>query len=168
MTIDCMMEQIIGLLNLDPSFKSTHELRFGKKGSLSVNLAQNGWYDFEHQIGGGMLDFIVHHGQAKDRASAAQWLKENGLIAPSGPAQKTKPIERAHIYRDESGKPIKQSIKFMDGSWRQMGWYEGQWRPKVRGLRDIPYQLDQLAADTSVLSPLKHLSKLSNALCRTS
>ena len=149
MTIDCTMEQIIGLLNLEPSFKSTHELRFGKKGSLSVSLAQNSWYDFEHQTGGGMLDFIVHHGKAKDRASAAQWLMENGLIAPSGPVQKTKPIERAHIYRDESGTPIKKSIKFTDGSWRQMGWYDGQWRSKVKGLRDIPYQLDQLAADTS-------------------
>ncbi len=60
MTIDCTMEQIIKLLNLEPSFNSKHELRFGKKGSLSVSLAQNSWYDFEHQTGGEMLDFIVH------------------------------------------------------------------------------------------------------------
>lgn len=147
MSLDCTIKQIIELLNLEPSSKSKHELRFGRKGSLSVNLAQNNWFDFEQQIGGGMLDFLVHQGKAANRPSAAQWLKENDLIAPSEPAPQ--PVQRRHIYRDEKGTPIKQAIKYVDGSWRQMGYYEGAWRPKVKGLRDIPYRLEELVKDTS-------------------
>ena len=34
------------------------ELRFGKHGSLSVDLEKGTWYDHEQQIGGGSIDLV--------------------------------------------------------------------------------------------------------------
>jgi hypothetical protein len=50
---------------MKPSFSTQHELRFGTKGSLSINTKDNTWFDFEAQTGGGMLDFLVHCGRPK-------------------------------------------------------------------------------------------------------
>jgi len=109
MSLNCNIKQIEDLLDLKPSSTSIHELRFGKKGSLTVNLNQNTWFDFEAQTGGGMLDFIVHQNEAKDRPEAAKWLERHDLIAPSQSTLASKAVERAHIYRDQdhhSNKPL--------------------------------------------------------------
>ena len=143
MPLNCTMKQIVEMLDLKPSSSSSHELRFGKKGSLSVNLRQDIWFDYEAQTGGGMLDFVVHNGKASDQASAAKWLEENGLITPSQVPARKKAI-RAHIYRDEGGVPIKKAEKYPDGSWMQFGWHEGNWKTGVKGMRNIPYKLDEL------------------------
>lgn len=82
MSINCEIRQIVELLNMKPSFSTQHELRFGTKGSLSINTKDNTWFDFEAQTGGGMLDFLVHCGKAKSQQDAAKWLEEHGLIAP--------------------------------------------------------------------------------------
>ena len=148
MPLNCTMKQIVEMLDLQPSSSSSHELRFGKKGSLSVNLRQDIWFDYEAQTGGGMLDFVVHNGNASDQASAAKWLEENGLITPSQVPARKKAI-RAHIYRDEGGGPIKKAEKYPDGSWMQFGWHEGNWKPGVKGMRNIPYRLDELSSGGS-------------------
>ena len=85
----CDIKQVVELLNMQPSKTSQHELRFGKRGSLSVDLKNDVWFDHEHMVGGGILDLVVHHGSAQDKKSAAKFLSENGLIAnnDSAPAQ---------------------------------------------------------------------------------
>ena len=77
----CDIKQVVELLNMQPSKKSQYELRYGKRGSLSVDLKNNVWFDHEHMVGGGILDIVVHHGSARDKKSAAKFLSENGLIA---------------------------------------------------------------------------------------
>ena len=74
MAINCNIKQIVELLQLKPNFSSQDELRFGSKGSLCVNLKQNTWFDFEKHAGGGMLDFIVHHGIASHRPLSSRRL----------------------------------------------------------------------------------------------
>ena len=147
MSLNCNIKQIVDLLDLKPSSSSIHELRFGKKGSLTINLNQNTWFDFETQSGGGMLDFIVHQNEAENRPEAAKWLERHDLIAPSQSTPVSKAVERAHIYRDQDGSPLKQAIKYTDGTWKQFGWNEGKWKPGVKGIADVPYRLDELCED---------------------
>ena len=52
-------KQILG----EPTSTSSTELRFGSKGSLCINLESGTFFDFESDIGGGMVDFIKHHNQ---------------------------------------------------------------------------------------------------------
>lgn len=48
---------------------SSHELRFGKKGSLSIDLSKGTYFDHENQIGGGMIALIERE-RGKDNISS--------------------------------------------------------------------------------------------------
>jgi hypothetical protein len=145
----CDIKQVVDLLNMQPSKTSQHELRFGKRGSLSVDLKNNVWFDHEHMVGGGILDLVVHHGSAHDKKSAAKFLSENGLIANTDGAPRAQAVLRSHIYRNERGEPIRKATKYQDGRWRQHGCFDGDWKPTVKGLPNIPYQLEELFSDHS-------------------
>jgi len=145
----CDIKQVVELLNMHPSKTSQYELRFGMRGSLSVDLKNNVWFDYEHMLGGGILDLVVHQGFAQDRKSAAKFLSENGLMANTESAPKPQLMLRSHIYRNELGEPIRKATKYQDGSWRQYGYFNGAWEPTVKGLINIPYHLEELYSDHS-------------------
>ena len=149
MSITCSISEVVLALGMEPTIKKQYEYRFGNKGSLSVNLKTNQWHDFENQLGGGMLDLVVHQGKASDRSSAAKWLESLGLIANNSEPPRQKSLLRAHVYRDELGEPIRKAEKYEDGSWRQFRWSEGNWIAGTKGVRDIPYQLSELLEDYS-------------------
>ena len=58
---------------------SKAELRWGNRGSFSLNLAQGRWRDFEAGTRGGALD-LVQRETGLDRAGAVSWLREQGLL----------------------------------------------------------------------------------------
>ncbi|MDA8853667.1 AAA family ATPase [Amylibacter sp.] len=149
MSLDCTIKQIIEILGLIPTTRKKNELRFGSKGSLSVNLNENIWFDHETQESGGMLDFIVYQGKANDRSSAIRWLEENNLKGPIKMTNVRKKVIRHHTYRDENGSPLKQAVKYEDGSWKQFGWKDSDWKPGTKGIRNVPYRLDELHEDAS-------------------
>ena len=149
MSLDCTIKQIIKILGLEPTTRKKNELRFGSKGSLSVKLNDNIWFDHETQESGGMLDFIVYQGKANDRSSAIRWLEENNLKDPIKMTNVRKKVIRHHIYRDENGSPLKQAVKYEDGSWKQFGWKDSDWKPGTKGIRNVPYHLDELHEDAS-------------------
>ena len=76
MPFNCDIKLVTELLGLKPSSTTTYELRFGKKGSLSVNLKNNIWFDHEQHVGGGILDLVIKEGKAGDRQAAAKYLEE--------------------------------------------------------------------------------------------
>ena len=149
MSLDCTIKQIIEILGLEPTTRKKNELRFGSKGSLSVKLNDNIWFDHETQESGGMLDFIVYKGKAHDRSSAIKWLEENNLKDPIKMTNVRKKVIRHHTYRDENGTPLKQAVKYEDGSWKQFSWKDGDWKPGTKGIRNVPYHLDELHEDAS-------------------
>ena len=149
MSLDCTIKQIIEILGLEPTTRKKNELRFGSKGSLSVKLNDNIWFDHETQESGGMLDFIVYQGKANDRSSAIRWLEENNLKGPIKMTNVRKKVIRHHTYRDENGSPLKQAVKYEDGSWKQFGWKDSDWKPGTKGIRNVPYRLDELHEDAS-------------------
>jgi putative DNA primase/helicase len=75
---------------------SKHELRFGRKGSLSVvtSGAKAGlWYDFEHGVGGDLIDLIKHvHGATfREAASYAEHIIGSvPAVEPSPPCDHNK------------------------------------------------------------------------------
>ena len=62
---NCDIKQVTELLGMQPSKKTTYELRFGNRGPLS-KLKINVWFDHENGWGY-ILDLIVHCGEARDR-----------------------------------------------------------------------------------------------------
>ena len=112
MSISCDIKQVIEVLGMTPAKRSEYELRFGRKGSLSVNLKSNTWYDHEQQDGGGMLDLIIHKGMAKNRSEAAGWLKQRDLLANDASPPSKKPILREHVNRNDKGELVRKAVKY--------------------------------------------------------
>ena len=63
----------------EPSSRSGRELRYGRKGSLSVHLDKGTWRDHESATGGGVLD-LVKRERGCDTAGAMAWLESVGFV----------------------------------------------------------------------------------------
>ena len=148
MAAPCKIELVAQQMGLTPSSKKTNEWRFGNKGSLALDLKNDCFYDHEQKVGGGVLQFVIHKGAATNEREAAQYLRDCGLIADlTGPDSKTPTELRHHIYVDERGGWLRKATKFTNGDWRQYRWEDAQWKPKVAGVRNVPYGLDRLRDD---------------------
>ena len=66
----------------EPSSATRHELRYGRRGSLSVDLRNGTWYDFEEGTGGGILDLVCSERRCSPK-EALTWLRERGLLDDS-------------------------------------------------------------------------------------
>ena len=144
----CKITAAAELLDLKILSKSPSEWRIGNKGSLSLDLSKDCFYDHEHSKGGGVLVLIQHLGRASNSQEAAQFLEDNGLIENkrSASSKSKKPL-REHIYVDGSGKNVRKSVKYTDGSWKQFRWTEESWKPGVKGVPNPPYGLYRLLND---------------------
>ena len=148
MIAPCKITAAAELLDLKILSKSPSEWRIGNKGSLSLDLNKDCFYDHEHSRGGGVLDLIQHLGRASNSQEAAQFLEDNGLIENKRCAlPKSKKPLREHIYVDGSGKNVRKSVKYTDGSWKQFRWTEESWKPGVKGVPNPPYGLYRLLND---------------------
>jgi putative DNA primase/helicase len=56
------------------------EMRYGSRGSLSVDIKKGVWRDFETGEGGGVLDLVMREMKFSTRAEAAQWLEDEEFI----------------------------------------------------------------------------------------
>ena len=65
----------------NPRMSTVRDLRFGRRGSLSVRLDAGQWFDHESGVGGGVLD-LVAWARGGDRAAAARWLDAAGFTDP--------------------------------------------------------------------------------------
>ncbi len=63
------------------------ELRYGKNGSLSVDLVKQTWHDHEDQTGGGILELMQAFGGLA-KPEALEWLQNHGHLPPRDPPQK--------------------------------------------------------------------------------
>jgi hypothetical protein len=67
----------------EPSRKASREWRYGRRGSLAVNLTAGTWKDYESGEGGGVLALIERE-QSCNRAGAVQWAVSQGLLPENG------------------------------------------------------------------------------------
>ena len=68
----------------EPSSATQRELRFRRRGSVSVDLTHGLWFDYEADTGGGVLDLVMReHGCGK--AGALAWLEAGGFLHGHSP-----------------------------------------------------------------------------------
>ena len=58
------------------------DLRWRRRGSLSLNRKRGMWFDFESQEGGGVVDLVMRELNTS-RPTALQWLRNRGFLPPS-------------------------------------------------------------------------------------
>ena len=74
---DVLMEPVALRLLGEPTQKRGNEWRYGRRGSLSIDLANGRWFDHEANKGGGVFDLIQRQGYDQPAA----WLRSEGLMA---------------------------------------------------------------------------------------
>jgi hypothetical protein len=119
--------EIFGEPNGKLSSKS--ELRFGKNGSMAVDVEKGIWHDHEAGEGGGVLNLLrVRRGLVNGAGMA--WLKEHGHLEPK---EQSKPGRPRHVasyqYTDADGALLFEVCRFEPKTFRQRrpdgrgGWY---------------------------------------------
>ena len=68
----------------EPTSRTRTELRYGRKGSLSVRLDTGQWFDHEAGEGGGVLALVER--ERGSRPAALAWLEAEGFIGRRDPA----------------------------------------------------------------------------------
>ncbi|MDK3021721.1 VapE family protein [Cupriavidus taiwanensis] len=146
------MPQVAAILlgQPNPDCSKPTELRFGKRGSLSIDLENGVWHDHEANQGGGVLDLIARETGKTGRA-AIEWLERQG-IKPANDNQATAPRKRfnvvaAYDYYDADGVLLFQVCRLDPKDFRQRrpdG--NGGWSWSVKGVQPVPYRLPQLLA----------------------
>jgi predicted P-loop ATPase len=134
------------------AMSSERELRFGARGSFSVDLEKGTWYDHEVGEGGGVIDLVMRHHKLS-KADAVQFLTKSGLLADnlrrnSAQAAASKPrmnIKERYPYADENGTVLMEVCRMEPKDFRQRrpdG--NGGWVWNVKGVRNVPYRLPEL------------------------
>ena len=74
---DAVTRELLG----EPSASNKNELRFGRRGSLSVQLGKGVWFDHETGEGGGVIELVMRERQCS-RGEALAWLEARRYIEP--------------------------------------------------------------------------------------
>jgi len=73
-----------------PVRHTRREMRYGRKGSLRIDLEKGTFADFESGQSGGMLDLIQHR-KGGDAQTAWRWLQDHGLVPRQNRRDSTTP-----------------------------------------------------------------------------
>lgn len=148
-----LMEPVAKELLGEPNrkFSSATELRYGSRGSISVDLSKGTWYDFETAEGGGVAALIAR----QTRTEPSEWLKARGYgddapRKPNGSGGNVVPLRRIvkeFNYRDADGTMLFQVVRYEPKDFRQRRRDESRedgWNWSTKGIKQVPYMLPEL------------------------
>lgn len=78
LSIELVAHYLLGAPNRTQSTKT--ELRYGRRGSLAVDLKKNTFYDHQAGEGGGVLDLVCREQRFTSHREARDWLHDKGLV----------------------------------------------------------------------------------------
>ncbi len=154
-----VIEQVARSLWGEPNahLSSKKELRFGSRGSRSVDLQKGTWHDHENGEGGGCLALIKRE-IGRDGAEAVAWLHEHGLVEKpkANGSGGIGTITNTYAYTDEDGKLLFEVCRFTPKDFRQrVPDGNGGWTWKLGKCRRVLYRLPDLvkavAAEQTIL-----------------
>ena len=127
---EAVAADIFGACNEQRS-RPPEDVRFGNKGSVSVNYTEGKWYDFENKRGGGIKELIRVYKGIEGRDEAIAYAKEclNGekpseqqrAHAKGNENGQQREHEATYIYHDADGQVafevVRSAFKETDGSY---------------------------------------------------
>lgn len=165
--IEHVARLLLGKPNADQS--KPDNLRFGSRGSLSVDLAKGVWRDHETGQGGGVLDLIARE-VGKSGRDAVEWLERQGIHQPandnpppSAPKGRSR-IAATYDYVSEAGELLFQVCRMEPKDFRQRKPVDSGWSWSVKGVRQVPYRLPQMLEQPDALVFIPEGEKDADAL----
>jgi len=133
----------------DPREKKGHELRWGARGSKSVDLRKGTWFDFEANEGGGVIDMVRVYEGATLRSLPDILEKQFGIAKQKQNAiQPAKYISKIYEYVDQHGEVTYQVVRYEPKTFRQRrpdG--NGGWLWNMQDVVPVPYNLPDIMAN---------------------
>ena len=138
----------------NPDHSTSTEWRWGRNGSLSVDLEKGAWHDHETGEAGGVLDLVRR--EARDWTATSdlgEWLAGHGIAANDNATndnapKKTKPrLVASYEYKGAAGQVVLVVDRYEPKTFRQRkpdgngGW---QHKDVSKGLTHVPYRLADL------------------------
>ena len=148
MTISGYMEQVALHYWGEPKSRRGHLLRWGNKGSKEVNLKKGTFYDFEEDLGGGVVD-LVRLNEGAQLASLPQLLERKFGISRNM-ERDLRPREflsKVFHYYDEHGELCYQVLRYEPRRFIQRRPEGDEWVYKMDGVQPLPYRLPELLAN---------------------
>lgn len=125
------------------ALSSPKEMRWGSRGSLSLDLGKGIWHDHERGEGGGVLD-LIRRERGLANGAAVDWLREHGFAAEPQPGRH---IVETYPYNDEAGALLFEVVRFAPKDFRQRRpGGRGGWTWKLGDCRRVLYRLPELVA----------------------
>jgi hypothetical protein len=140
---DSLMEPVALRLLGEPNQKHGSVWRYGRRGSLAIDVRKGTWFDHEGNIGGGVFDLIRRAGHDQPAA----WLRREGLMAaqPIVIDRTRSKLVKTYDYTTEAGELLFQVARFEPKDFRQRrpdG--NGGWIWSLGDTRRVPYLLPEL------------------------
>jgi len=120
------------------------ELRFGNRGSFSVNLKSGTWFCHESNTGGGVIDLVRLNEPASLNGGISEVLRDKFGIAPqqAKALTPTKYLAKQYDYYDSDGVLRYQVQRFEPKTFRQRRPDDkGGWLYNLQGVEALPYNL---------------------------
>lgn len=132
---------------------SKTDLRFGRQGSMHVDLTKGTAYSHEEEIGGGVLWLIEREKHLSGRA-AFEFLREIGCNVGQEERKAPPRIVATYDYVDESGDLLFQVVRFEPKKFLQRQPEGAGWSWSVKGVRQVPYRLPDILEAVSNDRPI--------------
>jgi hypothetical protein len=117
--IEAVAADIFGSCNTEMS-REPEDVRFGNRGSVSVNYETGIWYDHEEKRGGGVRDLIREYKKLEDRDAAIAYAEEcqrhfenGGKAKNGGDSPYIKEVESVYTYHDAAGVIAFEVVRFV-------------------------------------------------------
>jgi hypothetical protein len=143
------------------------ELRFGNNGSLKIDLKKGTWFDFEDDVGGGVLALIKRHMFFTTPRECFDWLEREGLWKNNRKRRRDgteEVVVDTFYYHDRNG-VLRYKIERIEFKWKSDGAFAlnkdgkhqkkfrqwqpnpekpGEWIPNVDGCPLLLYKLPEV------------------------
>ena len=152
--MESVAREVLGEPNM--ALSSKRELRWGSRGSVSVDLEKGVWMDHEAGEGGGVLDFLARYENLTEARDAFEWMERKGITKTNGHDRGARDASRSNVvklgniistydYTDEAGTFLFQVVRFEPKDFRQRHRNAaGDWVWDIKGIRRVPFMLPEL------------------------
>lgn len=124
------------------ALSTADELRFGSRGSTSVDLKSGTFFDHEADKGGGVVDLVMLKRHV-DKEGALAWLREHRHLAEPGKFN----IVATYPYTDPNGKLLYEVVRLDPKDFRQRRPNGAdKWLWKMKGVERVLYRLPAVLA----------------------
>ena len=146
--ISSYIEQVARAYWGEPTIKRGHTYRWGNHGSKEIDLRKGTFFDFQENVGGGVIDLVKMHEPTSFQTIPEILEKKFGIARQQqNTIQPAKFMSKCYSYVDEHGEVRYEVVRFEPKDFRQrVPDGSGGYRWSMKDVEALPYNLPAILA----------------------